>query len=518
MFTPPTTGRSLFARSRLRFWIFRAPPRERRADHAGGPPHGRPVSMREDGFLLVEVIVSALITALIVIGTFNGFDAVNRLSVDQRAHDQAVIIATQSQEQLRSDSASTLDALEGTPHTYTTTVDGTEYKVTQEATPTYGSAETTGCSALETSRTTAANVLITSSATWPSLAATSRPVVSLSSIITTPTGSTVEVDAQNLPTPTAGVPGITALVTYLPNASTLSTTSQGTTNANGCVVFSGIPATQATVAISEKAGYVNTAGLVKYPTKTITIAPSITTHYPIDFVQGGAIEASFKYGSTAVTGEDFVVSNTEMTAEPKFEVGSTKFTYESTGEGRYLPAAVTPESTALTAHGPLYSSGDLFPFTGKWAVYAGDCPENLPSKYVSTILAGSTTVVAGGTAKANAPMSRVTLAVREGTSSSPGALYNKKLLVKITDTACSAYAVPNNASAADLLHEQETTTSGALTYPYQPFGAYKLVIEANGRRYTYTGTNTTEAGSSPTIYIGATSSAQAGTGVTEEVG
>src|SRR5271165_6690823 len=149
---------------------------------------GRLDPSAQEGFLLVEVIVSALLVALIVVATFNGFDVVNRAQAEDRAHDQAVILAAESQEQLRTDPVSTLQALETTPHTYTQTVNGTSYEITQEAAPSNGSANTTGCSAIETTKQTGANVEITSKVTWAALAVTKRPEIKVSSIITPPTG------------------------------------------------------------------------------------------------------------------------------------------------------------------------------------------------------------------------------------------------------------------------------------------------------------------------------------------
>ena len=87
----------------------------------------------EDGFLLVEVMVSAMLVAMIVVATFNGLDVATRLSADQRRHDQAAILAAQSQEQLRSEPASALNALVGTPHSFTKEVGKTKYTITQEA-------------------------------------------------------------------------------------------------------------------------------------------------------------------------------------------------------------------------------------------------------------------------------------------------------------------------------------------------------------------------------------------------
>ncbi len=422
------------------------------------------------------------------------------------------MLAEQSQEQLRSDPVTTLDKLQTASHSYTTTVDATEYTITQEAAPSNGTAETS-CNVTEVTKQTAGNVLITSKVSWALLKAKSlakeRPAVSLSSIITPPTGSGLEIDAGNEPSPTAGVPGITAVVTYLPTGSSTLTTAEGTTNSNGCFVFEGIPSTAASIAISEKAGYVTPAGLLKWPTKEVSVAANITTHYPVTYNQGGAIKANFTYkGSTtyegkAVTGDTFVVTNSEMRSEPDFEVGSAAtFTHETGGEERYTANTGTYAASATTAKETLYSAGDLFPFITKWAVWAGDCIANNPTTYVPSLSGGSALVTSGATAEANVPMSMINLAVHNGTLASPGTLNAEELATTITDTACTTSAVPNNAVAAKLTHAQKTK-SGALASPFMPFGAYSLSVEKGTKRYTYAGENKTEAGTAPNIYLGA---------------
>ena len=67
-------------------------------------------------------------------------DETNKVSQDERSHNQASVLAAQSQEQLRSDPGSTLNALAATPHEYTQTVGGTTYKINQSARFVNGSA------------------------------------------------------------------------------------------------------------------------------------------------------------------------------------------------------------------------------------------------------------------------------------------------------------------------------------------------------------------------------------------
>ncbi len=147
--------------------------------------------------MLMEVVISALLVGLIVVATFTGFDVVNRVTAEQRRHNEAALLAAQSQEQLRSNPATTLDTLESEPHVYTRTVGGTVFTITQQAQPVNATGTATGCNATETKSKTSTNILITSTVTWPTLKASKRPAVEQSSIITPPTGSALEVDITN---------------------------------------------------------------------------------------------------------------------------------------------------------------------------------------------------------------------------------------------------------------------------------------------------------------------------------
>ena len=458
------------------------------------------------------MIVSALLVALIVVATFNGFDVVNRAQAEDRAHDQAVILAAESQEQLRTDPVTTLQALESAPHTYTQLVNGTSYQITQEAAPSNGSANTTGCSAIETTKQTGANVEITSKVSWAGLAVAKRPEVKLSSIITPPTGAGLEVDVGNNPAPTEGVSGVTAVLTFTPVNSTTPETREGTTNSAGCVVFGDIEATSATVEIAEKSGFVTTSGTFKVPPKEVTLAPNITVHDAVTYDQGGAIKANFTWKGESATGDSFVVANGSLPPEPQFQVGANLFSYEGTGEEHYQAETGKYASSATTAKGNRYSTGDLFPFLepNRWAVYSGDCPANDPHSFNAAIKDAEALVKPGATTEANnVAISKTSLLVREGTKSSSSAAPSG-LQVKITNTACSSSLTPNNASKLNFTHEQKTTGEGSLEFPFQPFGAYELCVanKTAKKRYKYLGSNTTEAGTAPTVYLGARSSTE----------
>jgi Tfp pilus assembly protein PilE len=470
------------------------------------------------GDTLIEVMISALLVALIVVATLNGFDVSNRVSQDERAHNEASVLAAQSQEQLRSDPATALDTLESTPHSYTQTVGGTKYTIVQSAKFVNGTEGVIGCT--ETKSEEGKYVAVTSSVTWARLEAAKRPPVTQSSIITPPDGSGLEVDVNNGATPPVGVPGVTVF----------SGGVETTTSTAGCVIYDGIPATTANVE-AYKLGYVTQSGEHKVIVKEVSIAPNITTHKEIVLAGGGAITAAFKYkGSTkytngsvneTVTGDTFVAYNGEIPVTPEYEMGSTKIVFNPEEEYEALTGTTTEaapkkaegyEPTAKTAvKAPYYSSGDLFPFTEeKWSVYAGDCTLNNPIKY--SIKPGSTLLTAGGDPTVNVPMSYVKLNVYQGTAGSTKETTHQE--VKITNVSCTSQTpqqVAVNASKANYEHRQNTNSEGHLEAPFQPFGKFALCLAYNSgtnhRIYTTSYENTTEKGSEPeSLYVGDTNS------------
>ena len=473
----------------------------------------------QDGFLLIEVIVSALIVGLIVVATFTGFDVVNRSTTDERLHDEAAVLAAQSQEQLRSDPANVLAALQASPHAYTQAVSGTTFTIRQEASFVNDKEQTVSCEAAgsKQSSQTGNYLRIASSVTWPELG--SRSPVRQSSIITPPTGSALEVDVGNAPTPTAGVAGVTAIAKYTATGSGASGSLEATTGEAGCLVFGGIPATSAVVEIPEKVGYVTIGGELQIPPKEEAIAPNITTHDHVTFNAGGSIEAHFTYEGKAeyqglhVTGDTFVIANTQIPLPPHFELGSTSLAYETVGEERYTAATGTYQNTAFTPAGPKYPKGDLFPFLAfpaepEWSAYAGDCGENEPFTLTKGVVTpGKGTVLPGKATEINVPTSFVKLELYEGYLSNPGKASEQAFPVAITNPKCAAIT-PNNAAAAVATKHTQKTISGKaysqLEFPFQPFGTFELCLynEKEKRSDKISYENLTATGSNPKIYLG----------------
>lgn len=484
--------------------------------HAGRPPTNRwpigadarspigpgragrlPRASAEDGFLLIEVMISALLVALVVVATFNGFDLVNRTNANERDRTEANLLAAKSQEELRTEPASALEQLSekgAAGNKFTTKVNGTTFTVTQTAEDVKGSGQTSSCTATEQASSTAPNMRITSSVRWPQLG--ERPAVSQQSVITPPLGSALEVDVVNGEPASAGVSGVTAVIKYTPTESGSVVTREGTTGAAGCILFGHIRATAVTLEIDEKPNFVTPTGALKVSPAEVEIAPNITTHHQVVYNEGGAIEAEFtvngetEFHGKKVMGDTFVVYNELLNPEPHYQLGSTQFRYEAAGEEHYTAltagtpngAVITPyATTAKTATGAKYTFGDLFPFpTHEWVAYAGDCGENNAELITKeAVKDGHGLVKAGETTKVDVPLSYDNITIHKGTLSSPSAeLLSTAYAVTITNTGCEKALVPNNAAAFSYEHLQ-STKEGALEDPFQPFGAFQLCLQVS---------------------------------------
>ena len=268
------------------------------------------------------------------------------------------------------------------------------------------------------------------------------------------------------------------------------------------------------------------------PNKELTIAPNITTHYPVQYAQAGRIEARFTYkGATTwegkeVVGDTFIAAqNGGLGVKPEYEPGATFFKYAATGEENYLPYAAKALETATPSQSPYlyktkaataasskYPLGDLFPFKAAWEVFAGDCAANNTGAEARP--AAGPVVKEGEVSTVELPLSYTQLSIWTGT----GPKEKKELTakrygpVKITNTECESALTPPNATGTVYVHEQkETLPAGRLEEPFQPFGNnFRLCVVDSEDKKTYTVpfSNTTATGSTPNIYIGARPTAQ----------
>lgn len=394
------------------------------------PAHAQSASA-EEGFALIEVLVSAVIIAMVAGAVLSLLQATARSAADERHHSEAYAIAQEDQARLRSMRIASLNRLEQiTP----VTLDGTKFEIKSTGLFVNNTSGTASCTGGATS---ADYVRITSSVTWPEMG--KRPPVVVQSIVSPSNGSldpghgTLTISAVNAaqqPLPGVGVAG------------SGPANFSGTTDAAGCANFADLPAGNYTFTPSAP-GLIDKFG--KAPaSSTVGVNPSGTVTLVLEYDRPGYLEVDFKYrvGSSgefkASTAKSIAIFNSGMT------------------EAAFVSAGSNPAATI--------KSGQLFPFTSPYAVYAGSCtsnnpnPESIPGAPGAAAVA-SVTVPSGATVpplpKGTIQLPALDLMVKKSGTSLVGAK------VKVTGT-CS------------FLREYTTEAGGVLPDPGLPWGTYTV--------------------------------------------
>ncbi|HXP38356.1 MAG TPA: type II secretion system protein [Solirubrobacteraceae bacterium] len=434
------------------------------AQTRAGARDGRPTlsvaAGSESGITLIEVVVSSLIVGLIAIGTLTGFAGSNRASADERARNQATLLAAQDEENLRGRNITELDQL-GTETHSPQTINGTTFTVTSSAEYVAAAQNKLTC---EVTGGAANYLQTTSKVTWPALPSG----VTQSSIVDVPTSLQLLVKTFNQNH--EALPGVSVAVS---NRAETVTNAEETTPASGCIVFGALPEKE--VNVTAVAGSdVNEAEepSTSAPAKEVTLSPTTLTG-PIEFTLAppGTIEPTFASNgvTTGVTGDTFFATHTGVS---KALVGGSKGTY----------VAATAKLAGLF---PFQTAGGPNPYK----VYAGDCAANSP-KTVAGIEEPSAQVEPNGTVKPTIEVPAFNLTVYKGATTSEGVL-TTATSATIINTACSSTA-----------HAVKITSAGLLEQKYQPYAKelQVCVVGLIGSTYyksTQGGfTNTVKAGSS----------------------
>src|SRR3954470_22933582 len=213
----------------------------------------RRLSREQSGFALIEVMMSALLVAIVSVGVLAGIDASSATSGSTKARGIAASIAQDDQERLRSMLPDDLAALRFQRRTVA--ADGVPYQVDSDARPVNDAGKGCGDGTL---------VKISSEVTWPKMRGV--PPVAADSLVAPQPGSFAPsqggliIQVRNR---SGGPqPGIAVNLTGPQNDSDV-------TDENGCASFLYRPAGSYTVAIS-KAGYV-TPSLVTNISKAETV-------------------------------------------------------------------------------------------------------------------------------------------------------------------------------------------------------------------------------------------------------
>ena len=241
----------------------------------------------ERGDTLIEVMIAAIMVALVAGATLTGYAQVAHLSSTERHRVEADSLAELDQARLRGLTITQLAGVQGN-RAVGETVDGTSYTITSRSQYVSGTTSAMSCTTGPTT-TTADEVEITSTVTWTPGNDSRNPVV-VHGLVTPAEGGSLVITATD---PSgAGLPGVTAT----PSGPT--TVSPLATDASGCAIFGGLAGGNYTVSFSDP-GYVDVNGNAT-PSQTKTVIPTETAG-PVNEQMGQAatINATF---STEWTG------------------------------------------------------------------------------------------------------------------------------------------------------------------------------------------------------------------------
>ncbi len=384
---------------------------------------------------MIEVLVSALVLAIVAGGVLSLTQTATRSASQQRDGAKGFAVAQKDQARLRAMQLGKLNKLEQVSNV---TLDGTVFKVESSGLFINNTTSTASCTGAEAAQD---YVRITSKVTWPGMG--KRPPTVVHSIFSPsngsidPTHGTLTISATNgasLPLPGVGI-SLSGPGNY-----------SGTTDSTGCANFADIPSGNYTMTPSAP-GLIAESG--KAPSaKTVGVIPSGTQTLELRYDQPGSFKVPFSYrvGSTtefkASSASSIMVFNAGMETAKAFSVAGG------------VPAA-TVEATGL------------FPFTSPYAVYAGSCTSNNPNptsdpKAPGAAAVASITVPPGAETAPPVPtiqLPALNLTVKTGSSTISGAK------VRVTGT-CS------------FDRYYTTTTGGVLPDPGLPWGTYDLCASA----------------------------------------
>ncbi len=423
----------------------------------------------QQGFALVEVLVSSVILLLVSAAFVTTFVATGRSSATERHRARANDLAEQELERVRSLRIGDLSTLNRTRYM---TEDGSSattcpapapkqnqtcYTITSSSQFLTETASTSTCASGTGSRD---YLMITASVGWTGMAPL-HPVTA-KTIVSPPSGSLVPNSGSLLVSvDDAGSNGITGVTLTGTGAGSFT----GTTGATGCVLWRNLPAGTYSMAVSGAAsGMVDPNGNAPAP-QTVSVVDQGTANVNLQYDRPGALTVTFKtenYSGTLI--------NSSADGISAFNTGMTQWkTFSSTNSA----SITTPQV--------------LFPFASpsSYAVYGGVCASNNPDPTGTGVnpLGFASVVVppagTGATPDNVVQLPSLDLTVRTGSSaSSPGSVVNSAD-VHVTDMNCTTASPTTRVLATNASGQLADTTTGP-TDPGLPYSTnYKVCADAN---------------------------------------
>ena len=420
---------------------------------------------------LIEVLVSSLVIAVMILGTFNGLDATNRASALGRARSQAQALAEKDEERLRGEPISALAALNNTTKTSTYEIKGTAVKTvyTIESSVNYINEQGVSDCAAEAAE---GYYKTTSKVTWTGMRTTNQAVIETGSIAP-PAGATLIVRVEGSEKG-AGVEGMT--VNAVGPEST-GTSYEEKTTSEGCALFGPFEEGGEYIVNVKRSGYVDQnwySELKEDPEAKTTwnLLLNVATKAAYRFAPAGTLKANLT--TIAPTPS----SKSECTEHCTWTETQAQNLMVSNSEGMHPETRTLFKTSSLRTSPFTSESPGVFPFPTAYTVYAsnGKCEADNPTKF-GTAKDPEVQVPANGTGEAEVPVPPMLVRVWTGTKPSEGGVAAGSLnKVVIKDTNCgtasqSMTLVPGTTSI------KEVTEKGALKYPGMPYGKYTVCNE-----------------------------------------
>jgi type II secretory pathway pseudopilin PulG len=423
---------------------------------------GRASRTGEEGWALVETLVSAVLLIVIALAITSSLDTASDASAENKQRSIAAALAEQDQERMRGMDPTALSNYHP-PARPVTTPDGGIYTVTSRADWIRDSSgDVESC----TQNTTQSDYLrITSTVTSTSVGTDTKPVVSRG--IVTPAVGTFG----------AGLGTFTVQVVDRNDAkvSNMNVSTSGTrvlsdlTNSLGCAIFGYVP-------IGPYTGTASATGWVDRDGNPTASASATVTQGTVAMVQVVYDQA----GSLAVT----LDADAPQPGGTRLNISQPAFP---------TPRTLTP---AIGAGNDALTINNLFPFaTSRYNVYAGTCTDADPSRYTGETVP-STLVTPGNPATPlSVHLPRITVNVKKG-----GLAQAATVRVASTVSGCGA----------DVGTASTDPTTGQAVIP-MPYGHYTIcAVNSAGNKATV-GTvftpvnNTASAGvTAPQVNLGTT--------------
>jgi prepilin-type N-terminal cleavage/methylation domain-containing protein len=426
------------------------------------------VARREEGFTMVELVVSIFIFGIVITGIAAGMTSSLNLTRQNRNRSVAANLASQEMDTVRS---TTFTSLTTGQVVSTVPVDGVNYTVTRESEWVTPNATSGPCQAPAGS--TLAYLSVVVSVSWENMKGVTPP--RSQTVVTPPVGTYDETSGHvAVMVRDASAVGQDAVPVTLTGP---SGTQTQTTTTDGCAFFAYQPAGAYTVTLS-KSGYVSDQGVT---------APSQSASVQV----GSTVSLQFQYAAASTL--NLTLQNAggaPMPASPGVPV--------SLGNSHLLPAGVI----VTTGSGATRSITGLFPYVDGYETWAGACSDADPEGIKPT----------GGPfylgASRTAPITVTEGAASTGTVTMPAITVKTQTMAAVPRgnvQVTATHVVPTGATSDSGCPTAETYVLGStnaatgLITVALPYGTWK--ISAAGTSTTVNQQLSPLVGTTPTVTI-----------------